>query len=298
MSTDTTPQTSRGRSYAPKHTRGKPGKPKKGFFRRFWWVFVALPIVVVLAVGGALVYAYSQIELPKALPPIQSTFIYDRNGSLLASIHGAVDRTIIPFDQMPESLRDAVLAVEDHGFYDHPGIDPVGILRAAWTDLIKHETVQGGSTITQQLVKKSTPGATSSSRTARRSTSCPPRTIKEKVREALLAIKLEKTLSKDQILAQYLNTIYFGHGAYGVQAAAQTYWGVDAADLTREAVRARSPASSRRRAGSTTRSTHPEDSKVRRDYALDQMVHYGYLDAGEGRHAEGGEGDQPTSRPR
>ena len=123
MSTDTTPQTSRGRSYAPKHTRGKPGKPKKGFFRRFWWVFVALPIVVVLAVGGGLVYAYSQIELPKALPPIQSTFMYDRNGSLLASIHGAVDRTIIPFDQMPESLRDAVLSVEDHGFYDHPGID-------------------------------------------------------------------------------------------------------------------------------------------------------------------------------
>ncbi len=88
VSTDTTPQTSRGRSYAPKHTRGKSGKPKKGFFRRFWWVFVALPVVVVLAVGGGLVYAYSQIELPKTLPPIQSTFMYDRNGSLLASIHG------------------------------------------------------------------------------------------------------------------------------------------------------------------------------------------------------------------
>ena len=112
-----------------------------------------VPVVVVLAAGGGLVYAYSQIELPKTLPPIQSTFMYDRNGSLLASIHGAVDRTIIPFDQMPESLRDAVIAVEDHGFYDHPGIDPVGILRAAWTDLVKHETVQGGSTITQQLVK-------------------------------------------------------------------------------------------------------------------------------------------------
>src|SRR4029079_17633628 len=142
-STDTTPQTSRGRSYAPKHTRGTSGKPKKGFFRRYWWAFVALPIVVVLAVGGGLVYAYSQIELPKALPPIQSTFMYDRNGSLLSASHGAVDRTIIPFDQMPESLRDAVLSVEDHGFYDHPGIDPVGILRDAWTHLLNAEHVPG-----------------------------------------------------------------------------------------------------------------------------------------------------------
>ena len=117
-------------------------------------MFLAVPVLLVLAWAERSSYAYSQIELPKTFPPIQSTFMYDRNGSLLASIHGAVDRTIIPFDQMPESLRDAVIAVEDHGFYQHPGIDPVGILRAAWTDLVKHETVQGGSTITQQLVKQ------------------------------------------------------------------------------------------------------------------------------------------------
>ena len=104
----------------------------------------------------------------------------------------------------------------------------------------------------------------------------PPRTIKEKIREALLAIKLEKTLSKDQILARYLNTIYFGHGAYGVQAAAQTYWGIDAADL--------SVKQSATLAGLITSPSrfdpidHPEDSKVRRDYALDQMVQYGYID--------------------
>ena len=123
---------------------------------------------------------------------------------------------------------------------------------------------------------RSTPAATSSSRTARRSTCVPPRTIKEKIREALLAIKLEQTLSKDQILARYLNTIYLGHGAYGVQAAAQTYWGIDAADLTVK--------QSATLAGLITSPSrfdpidHPEDSKVRRDYALDQMVHYGYLD--------------------
>ena len=276
MSTDTTPQTSRGRSYAPKHTRGTSGKSKKGFFRRFWWVFVALPVVVVLAVGGGLVYAYSQIALPKTLPPIQSTFMYDRNGSLLASIHGSVDRTIIPFDQMPESLRGAVLAVEDHGFYDHPGIDPVGILRAAWTDLIKHETVQGGSTITQQLVKQVYAGSYVEQPDGTTEYVVPPRTIKEKVREALLAVKLEQTLSKDQILARYLNTIYLGHGAYGVQAAAQTYWGVDAADLTVK--QSATLAGLITSPGRFDPIDHPEDSKVRRDYALDQMVHYGYID--------------------
>jgi penicillin-binding protein 1A len=276
VSSDTTPSATRGRSYAPKHTRGTSGKPKKGFFRRFWWVFVAVPIVVVLAVGGGLVYAYSQIELPKTLPPIQSTFMYDRNGSLLASIHGSVDRTLIPFDEMPESLRDAVVAVEDHGFYEHPGIDPVGIMRAAWTDLVKHDTVQGGSTITQQLVKQVYAGSYVKQPDGTQEYVVPPRTIKEKIREALLAIKLEQTLSKDQILTRYLNTIYLGHGAYGVEAAAKTYWGIDAADL--------SVKQSATLAGLITSPSrfdpidHPEDSKVRRDYALDQMAHYGYLD--------------------
>ena len=89
--------------------------------------------------------------------------------------------------------------------------------------------MQGGSTITQQLVKNVYAGSyVEQPRRRRWSTSIPPRTIKEKIREALLAIKLEQTLSKDEILATYLNTVYFGHGAYGVQAAAQTYWRKDA----------------------------------------------------------------------
>ena len=276
VAVDTDPPSTQGRGYAPRHTPGKrKQKPKKGFFRRFWWVFLAVPVLVVGAVAGALVYAYSQIQLPKTLPPIQSTFIYDRNGTLLASIHGAVDRTIIPFKQMPQSLLDAVVAVEDHGFYQHAGVDPVGILRAAWTDLIKHQAVQGGSTITEQLVKQVYAGNYVRQPDGSTEYVVPPRTIKEKIREALLAIKLEKTLNKDQILARYLNTIYLGHGAYGVQAAAQTYWGVDAKDLTVK--------QSATLAGLISSPSlfdpvdHPVDSRVRRDYALDQMVHYGYL---------------------
>lgn len=278
MAVDSDPPSTQGRGYAPRHTSGKrkqKPKAKKGFFRRFWWVFLAVPVLVVCSVAGALVYAYSQIELPKTLPPIQSTFIYDRNGTLLASIHGAVDRTIIPFDQMPQQLRDAVVAVEDHGFYQHSGVDPVGILRAAWADLIKHQAVQGASTITEQLVKQVYAGSYVTQPDGSSEYVVPPRTIKEKIREALLAIKLEKSLSKDQILARYLNTIYLGSGAYGVQAAAQTYWGVDAKDLTVK--------QSATLAGLISSPslfdpvTHPQDSRVRRDYALDQMVHYGYL---------------------
>lgn len=266
-----------GRGYAPKHAPGE-RKQKRGVFRRFWWVLVAAPVLVIAAVGGALVYAYTQIELPRTLPPIQSTFLYDRNGTLLASIHGPVDRTIIPLEQMPQQLRDAVIAVEDQDFYRHPGIDPMGILRAAWTDLIRRQPVQGGSTITQQLVKTVYAGRYVTQPDGTVEYVQPPRTIGEKIREALLAIKLERTLTKDQILARYLNTIYLGHGAYGVQAAARTYWGIDAKDLNVK--------QSATLAGLITSPSrfdpvnNPEDSRVRRDYALDRMVADGYLDAG------------------
>ena len=229
-----------------------------------------------------MVYAYSQIELPEgaAADPVDVHVRPQRRPCSPRSTAPSTGRSSRSI-RCPSRLRDAVIAVEDHGFYEHPGIDPVGILRAAWTDLIKHETVQGGSTITQQLVKQVYAGSYVKQPDGTTEYVVPPRTIKEKIREALLAIKLEKTLSKDQILARYLNTIYLGHGAYGVQAAAQTYWGVDAADLTVK--------QSATLAGLITSPSrfdpidHPEDSKVRRDYALDQMVHYGYLDQRDGR---------------
>ena len=279
MSTDTAQPSTRGGAHAPKHAPKTKPKAKKGFFRRFWWVFIVVPVLGVVAVGGALVYAYSQIDLPKALPPIQSTFIYDRDGNLLTSIHGAVDRTVIPIDEMPQHFRDAVIAVEDHGFYDHSGFDPIGIVRAAWTDLVKKEVVQGASTITQQLVKLVYAGTYVEHPDGSTEYVIPPRTIKEKIREVLLAIKVEHELTKDQILARYLNTVYFGNGAYGVQAAAQTYWGIDAGEL--------SVRQSATLAGIITAPSlfdpiaYPEDAERRRDYALDQMVRYGYLDRDE-----------------
>ena len=264
----------KGRKHAPRKKR----KAAKGFFRRWWWVFVAVPLLGLLVVLGLLYYMYRQIELPEAPPPLQTTYVYDRNGDLLTTLHSAVDRTIIPIEDMPRSLQRAVVAAEDQDFYGHPGIDPWGIVRAAWTDLVARETVQGGSTITQQLVKNIYAGSYETDPdTGQRVYTVPPRTFGQKVRESLLAIKVEQTYTKDEILATYLNTVYFGNGAYGVQAAAQTYWSKEANDLTL--------LESATLAGIIPSPSlfdpieHPEDAKVRRDYVLGRMVADGYLDA-------------------
>jgi penicillin-binding protein 1A len=265
--------------HPPKHARKRNGKPRttKGFLRRFWWVFVAVPLTLLVLTIAVLVIVYQRIELPKTLPPIQSTYLYDRHGQLLGSLHGAVDRTVVPLSEISKNVQDAVIATEDHGFYSHSAIDPAGILRAAWTDIVRRRTVQGGSTLTEQLVKTVYAGTYVKQPDGSNQYVIPPRTIKEKIREALLAIKLEKVYTKDQILEQYLNTVYFGHGAYGVQAAAETYFGEPASKL--------SVLESASLAGVLHAPTlydpidHPYDNRFRRDYALDQMVRYGYLDA-------------------
>ena len=221
-----------GRHGASERTSPKGRQGKKGFFRRYWWAFALAPFAVGLLGFAGLAVAYVRIDLPKALPPVQTTFVTDRDGELLTTFHGSVDRTIIPLRQMPPHLRNAVIAVEDARFYEHDGVDLKGTVRAAWSDLVAREAVQGGSTITQQLVKRVYAGRYIEGENGVTDYMIPPRTVKEKVREVLLAIKVERTFEKDTILAKYLNTIYFGHGAYGIEAAAQTYFGVPARRLT------------------------------------------------------------------
>jgi penicillin-binding protein 1A len=275
LAVDTAPKRAkRGR----KHARGKARTKQRGFFRRYWWAFAAAPFVAFLAVFAALFVVYARLELPATPPPLQTTYLYDADGNVIATLHSTVDRTIIAFADMPNSLRNAVIATEDKGFYSHGGIDPIGILRAAWNDLVSHQVVQGGSTITQQLVKNVYAGHYVTDPGTKVTTYVvPPRTFGQKIREALLAVKLEQTYSKDEILAKYLNTIYFGHGAYGVQAAAQTYWSKDAKDLT--------PLESATLAGAITNPSafdpiaNPADSQVRRNYVLDRMAAAGVLDA-------------------
>jgi len=264
---------------APKGRKHAPTKKRKGFkawLGRWWWVFVVVPLVAVIGLLLTLFYVYSQLELPKTPPPLQTTYIYDREGNQIATLHSTVDRTIIPLSDMPLQLRHAVIAVEDKGFYDHPGIDVTGIFRAAWTDLVSGEIVQGGSTLTQQLVKNVYAGRYEKDpKTGVETYAVPPRTLGQKVRESLLAIKVEREFTKDEILAKYLNTVYFGRGAYGVQAAAQTFFQKDASEL--------SALESALLAGMIQSPSYydPVDQEEaaleRRNYVLEQMASEGYL---------------------
>jgi penicillin-binding protein 1A len=158
-----------------------------------------------------------QDEERKARELPQTSFMYAADGSLLTSFHAEEDRVVVPLDRIPDIVRRAIVAVEDRRFYDHPGVDLRALLRAAYVDLTKGHIVEGGSTITEQYVKNRYLGS--------------DQTLSRKLKEALLAWQLEHELTKDQILTRYLNTVYFGQGAYGIQAAAKTYFSEPAADL-------------------------------------------------------------------
>jgi penicillin-binding protein 1A len=141
----------------------------------------------------------------------ESTSVRAADGSLLTTLHSEQDRRPLELAKIPKLLRDAVVAIEDRRFYSHSGVDLKGVVRAAVRDVERGGTAQGGSTITQQLVKNTIVTR--------------ERSLQRKVREAALALGLERTLTKDQILERYLNTVYFGEGAYGVGAAIRTYFG-------------------------------------------------------------------------
>jgi penicillin-binding protein 1A len=150
-------------------------------------------------------------------PLAQTSFVFAADDTLLTELHAVEDRVVLPTSQIPRSIRDATVAIEDRRFYLHHGIDGRAIVRATYMNVQAGTIEEGGSTITQQLVKNLYTGG--------------DRTIARKLSEASLAWQLEDRLSKDQILTRYLNTVYFGRGAYGVQAAARTFFRVDAKDL-------------------------------------------------------------------
>lgn len=208
----------------PVQLSNEPGQPPP---RRPWhWWQIALIVVVVLgmvgilAVGG-LLWHYSQ-DLPdlnqlQNYQPSLVTQVYSSDKQRIGQFY--IERRILtPLAQIPQHLTRAVIAVEDVRFFEHPGLDYVGILRAAWTNLRRGGKVEGASTITQQL--------------ARSLFLSSERTFDRKVRELVLAYKMELVSTKEQILETYLNQIYFGQGAYGVAAAAQSYFGKDLASLT------------------------------------------------------------------
>ncbi|HET6498127.1 MAG TPA: transglycosylase domain-containing protein, partial [Coriobacteriia bacterium] len=226
-------------------------------------------IALTLATAGGLWYASIARGLPdpggEARGRDQTSVVFDRNGEEITKLYAEQDRTDQPLEKMSESLRDAVVATEDQRFYDHEGVDPIGIARALWVNIRTRAATQGGSTITQQYVKNAfvTPDVT----------------LERKVAEAILAYRIERDLSKDEILELYLNTIYFGHGAYGVEAAAQTYFGKSVADL--DLAESATLAGVIRSPGRYSPYLDPNASHARRATVLQQMTDQGMITEAE-----------------
>jgi 1A family penicillin-binding protein len=172
--------------------------------------------------GGLVGLAISFRNLPdvrilQTYSPTETTHIYDINGKPLASIHDEANRDVVPLDQISPNLKRAVLAIEDSNFFTHKGINPGGIARALIVNLEKGRTVEGGSTMTMQLVKNLFLS--------------PQSKFSRKVAEAVMSIRLEQILNKDQILQLYLNQIYLGHNLYGVETASRSYFNKSANNL-------------------------------------------------------------------
>jgi membrane peptidoglycan carboxypeptidase len=198
--------------------RGRPGhrRPRHVLVRVARRAVLAGLAVTVPAAAAGVAYVAS-IDLPPEPKAPQASVLYYRDGVTVLARLGVTDRTDVPLSSVPVPVRHAFLAAEDRGFYGHFGVSAKGVLRAVVSNLTR-DTGEGASTITQQYV--------------RNAYLTQQRTVQRKLQEAALSIKLEQRLSKDQILQRYLNTIYFGRGAYGIQSAAQAYFGTTVDKLT------------------------------------------------------------------
>lgn len=187
-------------------------------------VFVGILLLGFIIVGVGTGFAVGVLrnlpDLDTDFNPDVTTFIHDKDGKEVVRLHGVENRIPVDLNEIPQDLKEAFIATEDRAFYKHPGINPSSFIRAAIANFRAGGIVQGGSTITMQLVENAF------------FTDNPSRTYRRKLQEAFMAIQMERHYTKDEILEAYLNQIYFGHGAYGVQAAAQVYFGKDVSDLT------------------------------------------------------------------
>jgi membrane peptidoglycan carboxypeptidase len=213
-----------------------------------------------------------RIALPDAA---ETSVVVDAAGRELAQLHAEQDRDPVSIADVPLHLRHAVIAVEDTRFYGHAGVDARAIARAIRENAREGRVTQGGSTITQQLAKNAVTGDDP--------------TLERKLEEASVALQLEAQFSKDEILEQYLNTVYFGHGAYGVQTAAQRYFGVDIADVT--VPQAALLAALLKAPATYDPHADPDRARARRNLVLSLMPDQGYLPAAEAEAAREAELD-------
>ncbi|KXB08627.1 hypothetical protein AKJ56_00765 [candidate division MSBL1 archaeon SCGC-AAA382N08] len=256
----------------------KKERKKKNHRKRFYIVLLSLITLFLILIGSGVVYA---LNITRQLPPLeqfssrkvsQSAKIYDRTGEvLLYKMFGEEKRTIVPFDKIPENMKKATLATEDENFYHQPAFDWKGILRALIINIKKGEFAQGGSTITQQLVKNVF--------------LTNEKTIERKIKELILAIELESKYNKKEIFSAYLNQIPYGSNAYGVEAASQTFFNkpVEDLNLSEAATLAALP-----KAPSyySPWGNHVNELMARRDYILNQMKELGFITKKKAKEAK------------
>ena len=235
-------------------------------------VIFAVIAVVGLASGTIVAISHNlpNIDAMKRQRLGQDTVIYDRNGHRIAELYGAVNRMVVPSQAIPEVMKNATVAIEDRRFYQHHGVDFTGIARALVDDVTAGHIVSGASTITEQYVKNAYLGDDV--------------TVQRKVREAVLAWELEDRWSKDKILTEYLNTVYYGAGAYGVEAASLTYFHkpVGQVTLAQAALLAALP----KFPSEYSPITDPGVIRQRRNLVLDDMLTQGYISPAQAAKAE------------
>ena len=240
-----------------RRTNGKP------WYRRPIAALLILPVLL-LAFGGVVLFFYffTSVPLPEEIGA-SPTIILDHRGREVGTLQAETSREDIDLDELPKYVVNAVLAAEDATFFEHRGVSLPGIFRAAIRNVTSGEISQGGSTISQQYVKNIT--------------SDKEQTILRKVREAALAVKLEQNYPKDKILEFYLNSIYWGRGAYGIEAAAKAYYDKPAAKLNR--AQAAMLAGVIAAPSAFDPADNPEKAQVRYRYVLEQMVEKQWMDS-------------------
>jgi membrane peptidoglycan carboxypeptidase len=242
-------------------TRNVTPKTKKGRGRVRRIAMIAGVTSLLLMLGGmSFAYVALQVPLPSDNSVKQLSRIYYSDGKTMMAAIGSENRTYVKLDKVPIEMQHAIIAAEDRTFYENNGISVGGIARAFWAN-VRGQEVQGGSTITQQYVKNAH--------------LTDERTLTRKFREIGWAIKANQKYSKDEILEFYLNTIYFGRGAHGIQAAAETYFGVGASKLT--VAQSAILAGVIKAPSVYDPAADPERAKARWDYVLDSMVGKNWL---------------------
>jgi penicillin-binding protein 1A len=249
--------------------RGRPETKRRRRFPRGFWIRLLLILAALGLATGAAGALLALREIRKGLPPVEqlagyrpsvASQVYASGGELIGEFY-LEKRYLVPIEKIPTVVRQAFIAAEDASFYRHRGIDVTSILRAFVNNLFAGSVVQGGSTITQQVVKSLL--------------LTPERSYRRKIREILLSLRLEQQLTKNEILYLYLNQIYLGAGAYGVAAASQTYFNKDIEDITlpEAALLAGLPQAPSR----TSPIHHPKRARSRELYVLERMEADGYI---------------------